>query len=207
MLSTEPAPSIDGAAAWRRRQAHESDLLARWTRGWPGAAAAPAWIRHLVLAADQFVARRPLAGEPDGMTVIAGYHWFGDWGRDTMIALPGLTLATGRPELAARVLRTFARFVDRGMLPNRFPDSGETPEYNTVDATLWCVEAVRATHAATGDDALLRDLFPALEEHRRLAPPRHALRHRRGSPPTACCAPASPACSSPGWTRRSATGW
>ena len=106
------------------------------------------------------------------MTVIAGYHWFGDWGRDTMIALPGLALATGRPELAARVLRTFARFVDRGMLPNRFPDAGETPEYNTVDATLWFVEAVRATHAATGDDATAEGrCSPALESvidwHRR----------------------------------------
>jgi predicted glycogen debranching enzyme len=80
-----------------------------------------------------------------------------------MIALPGLALATGRPEVAVRVLRTFARFLDRGMLPNRFPDSGETPEYNSVDATLWWVEAIRATHAATGDDALLADLFPALE--------------------------------------------
>jgi predicted glycogen debranching enzyme len=120
-------------------------------------------VRQLVLAADQFVARRPLADEPEGMTVIAGYHWFGDWGRDTMIALPGLALATGRPDLAARVLRTFARFLDRGMLPNRFPDQGEAPEYNTVDATLWWFEAVRATHAATGDDGLLKDLWPALE--------------------------------------------
>jgi predicted glycogen debranching enzyme len=105
------------------------------------------------------------------MTVIAGYHWFGDWGRDTMIALPGLALATGRPELAGRVLRTFARFLDQGMLPNRFPDGAETPEYNTVDATLWWVEAIRATHAATRDDGLLRDLLPALEQvmdwHRR----------------------------------------
>jgi predicted glycogen debranching enzyme len=171
VLSTEAAPSTDGAAAWARRQAHEADLLARWTRGWAGAGQAPPWIRHLVLAADQFVARRPLADEPEGMTVIAGYHWFGDWGRDTMIALPGLALATGRPELAGRVLRTFARFLDRGMLPNRFPDSGDTPEYNTVDATLWWIEAVRATHAATGDDRLLGDLFPALESvvdwHRR----------------------------------------
>jgi len=170
-LSTEPAPSTDGARAWKRRQAHEADLLARWTHGWPGASAAPAWVRRLVLAADQFVARRPLADEPEGMTVIAGYHWFGDWGRDTMIALPGLALATGRPELAARVLRTFARFVDQGMLPNRFPDGGERPEYNTVDATLWWVEAIRATHAATGDDTLLKDLFPVLESvvdwHRR----------------------------------------
>jgi predicted glycogen debranching enzyme len=105
------------------------------------------------------------------MTVIAGYHWFGDWGRDTMISLPGLALATGRPELAARVLRTFARFVDQGMLPNRFPDEAEAPEYNTVDATLWWFEAIRATHAATGDDGLLKDLFPVLENvvewHRR----------------------------------------
>ena len=171
VLSTEGAPSTDGEHAWRRRQAHEAELLARWTRGWPGAATAPAWIRHLVLAADQFVARRPLPEEPEGMTVVAGYHWFGDWGRDTMIALPGLALATGRPELADRVLRTFARFLDRGMLPNRFPDGAEAPEYNTVDATLWWVEAIRATHAATGDDALLKDLVPALESvvdwHRR----------------------------------------
>jgi predicted glycogen debranching enzyme len=171
VLSTEGAPSADGERAWRRRQAHEADLIARWTRGWPGAATAPPWVRHLVLAADQFVARRPLPEEPEGMTVVAGYHWFGDWGRDTMIALPGLALATGRPELADRVLRTFARFLDRGMLPNRFPDGAQTPEYNTVDATFWWVEAIRATHAATGDDALLKDLVPALESvvdwHRR----------------------------------------
>ena len=76
--------------------------------------------------------------------------------------------------------RTFARFVDRGMLPNRFPDAGEAPEYNTVDATLWYFEAIRAYHAATDDDTLLKELFPVLEEHRRLAPARHPLRHRRG---------------------------
>lgn len=171
VLSTEAAPSPDAAGAWQRRQEHEAALVTRWTRGWPGAAQAPAWIRHLVLAADQFVAARPLADEPDGMTIIAGYPWFGDWGRDTMIALPGLALATGRPELAVRVLRTFARFLDRGMLPNRFPDYGEQPEYNTADATLWWVEAIRATHAVTGDDGLLEELFPALEDvvdwHRR----------------------------------------
>jgi predicted glycogen debranching enzyme len=116
-----------------------------------------------VLAADQFIVSRPLADDPEGLSVIAGYPWFGDWGRDTMIALPGLTLATGRPEVAARILRTFARFVDRGMLPNRFPDQGEAPEYNTVDATLWYFHAVRAYHAASGDDGLLEDLLPALE--------------------------------------------
>jgi len=171
VISTEPAPSTDGDAAWARRAAHEADLLTRCAASWPAVAQAPTWIRHLVLAADQFVARRPLADDPEGMTVIAGYPWFGDWGRDTMIALPGLALTTGRPELAVRVLRTFARFVDRGMLPNRFPDGSDVPEYNTVDATLWWVEAIRATHAATGDSAWLKELWPALESvvewHRR----------------------------------------
>jgi predicted glycogen debranching enzyme len=107
----------------------------------------------------------------EGRSVIAGYPWFGDWGRDTMIALPGLTLVTGRAAEARQILLTFARFVDQGMLPNRFPDAGEAPEYNTVDATLWYVEAIRAYHAATGDDSLLAELYPALQEivawHRR----------------------------------------
>jgi glycogen debranching enzyme len=112
---------------------------------------------------EMTVVRRPLADDPEGMSVIAGYHWFGDWGRDTMIALPGLTLVTGRPEIARRILTTFSRFVDCGMLPNRFPDAGEAPEYNTADATLWYVEAVRAYHEATGDDALVGELYETLE--------------------------------------------
>ena len=104
----------------------------------------------------------PTAADPGGKSIIAGYHWFSDWGRDTMIALPGLTLATGRPEAAAGILRTYAQFVDQGMLPNRFPDAGETPEYNTVDATLWYFVALREYVAATGDVELLRELFPVL---------------------------------------------
>jgi predicted glycogen debranching enzyme len=76
-------------------------------------------------------------------TVIAGYPWFTDWGRDTMIALPGLTLATGRFDVARDILLAFAECLDRGMLPNVFPDAGGTPEYNTVDATLWFFEAIR----------------------------------------------------------------
>ena len=164
VLSTEGAPSLDGEAAWRRRKQHGEKLLDRWRKAHRIASHAPAWIQHLVLAADQFVVRRPIPDEPEGMSVIAGYHWFGDWGRDTMISLPGLLLSTGRPEVARRILTTFARYVDRGMLPNRFPDAGETPEYNTVDATLWYFEAIRAYHGATGDDALLGQLFPVLEE-------------------------------------------
>jgi predicted glycogen debranching enzyme len=162
---------MDGEAAWARRRQHEADLLARWERAQVAAEPAPPWIRQLVLAADQFVVRRPLPDDPEGMSILGGYHWFGDWGRDTMISLPGLAIATGRPEVARRILSTYARFVDRGMLPNRFPDGGEAPEYNTVDATLWYFEAIRAYHAATEDDVLLKELFPTLEDivgwHRR----------------------------------------
>ena len=162
--SDPQAPMLDGEAAWQRRARHEADLLTQWGSSQPAAKDAPAYIRHCVLAADQFVAARPTASDPQGATVIAGYHWFGDWGRDTMISLPGLALSTGRPEIARRLLTTFARFVDRGMLPNRFPDQGEAPEYNTVDATLWYVDAIRAYVKATDDDATLKELFPVLED-------------------------------------------
>ena len=116
-------------------------------------------VAALVRAADQFIVARGQAGA----TVIAGYPWFGDWGRDTMIALPGLTLATGRPEIAARILRTFAGFVDGGMIPNRFPDEGQAPDYNTLDATLWYVHALGRYLACTSDLALVRELWPTLE--------------------------------------------
>lgn len=149
----------DDAAALAEWRAREAALIAR-----SPAAAGPDWVQQLTLAADQFIVQRPIAGQADGLSVLAGFPWFGDWGRDTMIALPGLTLATGRHDDAARILRTFARFVDRGMLPNRFPDLGDQPEYNTVDASLWYFEAIRACHAATGDDALVRDLYPTLRD-------------------------------------------
>jgi len=127
--------------------------------------AAPQWVQRLTLAADQFIVRRSNAqGELQGMSVIAGYPWFSDWGRDTMIALPGLALATGRHAEAAAILRTFASHVSEGMLPNRFPDGGEAPEYNTVDATLWMFHAIAAYLEASGDRALLRDLYPTLRE-------------------------------------------
>jgi predicted glycogen debranching enzyme len=96
------------------------------------------------------------------MTVIAGYPWFTDWGRDTMISLPGLLLATGRTHDAAAVLRTFAAHVQDGLIPNRFPDAGGPAEYNTIDASLWFVEAVRAYVAVTDDLAFLRGVFPAV---------------------------------------------
>jgi 4-alpha-glucanotransferase len=115
-----------------------------------------------VLAADSFIFARPLPEVPDGESVIAGYPWFGDWGRDTMIALPGLTLATGRHESARKILETFARFVDGGMLPNVFPGAGAHPEYNTVDAALWFIEAWRSWWQAIGDLPALKQVYPVL---------------------------------------------
>jgi predicted glycogen debranching enzyme len=108
--------------------------------------------RTLTGAADQFIVARGA-----GKTVIAGYPWFSDWGRDTMISLPGLTLPSLRFDVARGMLRTFAHSVSQGMIPNRFPDAGEAPEYNTVDATLWFFEAVRAYLAATHDSNFVRE--------------------------------------------------
>jgi predicted glycogen debranching enzyme len=162
VLSTQEKAPLDGNAARGEQANHESLLLRTWQVANDGVTAAPAWIRQLALAADQFIVKRAIAGQEDGRTIIAGYHWFGDWGRDTMIALPGLTLATGRPEIARQILLAFAQFVDGGMLPNNFPDAGGKPEYNTVDAALWYFEAVRQYYEATEDSETLAKLFPVL---------------------------------------------
>lgn len=115
----------------------------------------------LTLAADQFIVRR---GD-DLKTVIAGYHWFADWGRDTMIALPGLCLATGRYEDAKKIIAAFAASVSEGMLPNRFTDNGAPPEYNNVDGTLWYFIAVYKYLLATGDKQfVLKDILPVLKD-------------------------------------------
>jgi predicted glycogen debranching enzyme len=117
-------------------------------------------ISVLRTAADQFIVARK-----HGDTVIAGYHWFADWGRDTMIALPGLTLTNGHSDIAKNILAEFATHVDQGMLPNRFPDAGEAPEYNTVDATLWYFEAVRSFVQHTGDYEFVRmNLYLVLKD-------------------------------------------
>ncbi|MDJ0703782.1 MAG: amylo-alpha-1,6-glucosidase [Leptolyngbyaceae cyanobacterium MO_188.B28] len=193
IASTEANPKLDGKAALKARRAYEQRLVGQWyAADYLPTQNTPAWLEQLVLAADQFIVDRSLPqGEPSpstfqqecdersivaptreveenqtlsGKTVIAGYPWFGDWGRDTMISLPGLAIATGRPEIARPILRTFARYLDQGMLPNVFPEAGESPHYNTVDAILWYFEAIRAYHTVTVDDALLQELFPALAE-------------------------------------------
>jgi len=168
VLSVEATPNLDVRSARASRQAHEQRLLEQWTTAQPEAASqSPAWVQQLVLAADQFIVKRPLADNPDARSIIAGYHWFGDWGRDTMVTLPGLTLATGRIDVAKKILRTFARFLDRGMLPNVFRDLGTTPEYNTVDAALWFFEAVRQTIEAEvpgRENDFLQEMYPLLAE-------------------------------------------
>jgi predicted glycogen debranching enzyme len=163
---------LSKATALLRRRSHEKSLLDAWTNHQGRIAReAPEWIRRLVLAADAFVVERSLgaSGVPSGAvgaprTVLAGYPWFTDWGRDTMISLPGLLVTTGRADLARGVLSLFAAHLDQGMLPNCFPDDGSAPIYNTVDAALWFFQAVQSYVETTGDLSLLEEVFPALED-------------------------------------------
>jgi predicted glycogen debranching enzyme len=127
----------------------------------------------LALAADQFIVRpavRPLeeaqarAAGADARTVIAGYPWFTDWGRDTMIGLEGLTLVTGRPHEARDILRTFALHVQHGLIPNLFPEGERLARYHTADATLWFFHALHRYDEVTGDRSLVTELLPTLED-------------------------------------------
>ena len=107
--------------------------------------------RRLAMACDDFLVTRSAPSGPSS-TVVAGYHWFGDWGRDSFIALPGLTLLTGRHDEARRVLDTFTHAIADGMIPNRFDDYGGSPHYNSIDASLWFILAVDRYLRATGDE-------------------------------------------------------
>jgi len=147
----QPPPAAAVLATLRTRAKRLLDRLPR---------NAPPWILQLAYASDQFVVAR---GTPaTGHSIIAGYPWFADWGRDTMIALPGLLTALGRYDVAENIFRTYVRYIDRGMLPNRFPDGGEPPEYNTADATLWLFVALADYLSAKRDPKLAADLYPAL---------------------------------------------
>jgi len=127
---------------------------------------APPWIRTLAQATGQFIVRRDAAGTASATapatSIIAGYPWFTDWGRDAMIALPGLATCLGRFDIAADVIKSYLGFVDRGMLPNCFPDRGEAPAYNTADATLWMFHALDDYLQANADPELVRTIFPTL---------------------------------------------
>lgn len=160
VASIETDVSTDLEEALQRSQQRTATVLARASTLLQNT---PDWIQQLILAADRFVIARPLQDSSTGESVIAGYPWFGGWGRDTMIALPGLTLATGRHDSARRILSTFASFVSEGMLPNVFPGAGEAPQYNSVDAALWYIEAWRAYYEASNDHATLSKVCPLLE--------------------------------------------
>lgn len=124
-------------------------------------------VRDLVVAADHFVVKaRPTSGsDKEPRTgIIAGYHWFGEWGRDALVSIPGLLIATGRTGEARDALRRYASLVDHGMIPNRIPDEQQAAEYNAIDATLWFFQALEYYIRATRDDDLLAEVYPTLEE-------------------------------------------
>ncbi|MFP3982986.1 MAG: amylo-alpha-1,6-glucosidase [Desulfurivibrionaceae bacterium] len=154
IVSTENPAGRNAFALLKQEEQRRRDLLSFL----PGEDDFPA---RLALAADQFLVRR----SESLSTIMAGYHWFTDWGRDTMIALPGITLATGRYEEAGKILLAFSRHLSQGMLPNRFPNAGLEPEYNTMDATLWFFVAGYHYFLHTGDRKFVRDrLLPAMED-------------------------------------------
>lgn len=127
---------------------------------------------QLAMAADQFVVlpgsrlEENVMAQAEGSelrSVYAGYHWFGDWGRDTMISLEGLTLCTGRYREAGAILRTFSHYIKDGLLPNLFPEGEREALYHTVDATLWYFHAIARYVETTGDRSILVQLYPALQ--------------------------------------------
>lgn len=163
------------AQALRRHQRRIKQLLDIADRSTTSLAKRDPVRARLVIAADQFIVTRPQAAakqvnsarkhlSPDSKTMIAGYPWFTDWGRDSMVSLPGLLLCTGRYTEARGLLKTFASYVHEGLIPNRFPDHGEAPEYNSADATLWMFSAINSYLTVTSDRSLLKELFPKLVE-------------------------------------------
>ncbi|HEY2380003.1 MAG TPA: amylo-alpha-1,6-glucosidase [Terriglobia bacterium] len=160
ILALDPKEAIDREMTRRRKlvEAARPEIKI----GWPA---------ELILAADQFIiapntrvgdAARAQAAGDDVRTVIAGYHWFTDWGRDTMISLEGLTLATGRHLEAGYILRTFSHYIRNGLIPNMFPEGENKGLYHTADATLWYFHAIEKYLAATGDRDTLSQLLPKL---------------------------------------------
>ncbi len=160
----------DPAVALQAETDRRTALVASWQ-------SAPDDMKTLVCAADQFLVRRAEESKNRGVgitlqspisnlgrsSVIAGYHWFEEWGRDTMIALPGLTLVTGRYGEARSILRSYAALLDEGLIPNRIPNAGEQPDYNTADATLWMFWAARKYLDYSGDKDFVRgELLPVL---------------------------------------------
>ena len=162
-FSTDPTPALKDNVALAAREGLDQRLLEYWIAAHPRAALeAPHWIWQLVLAAAQFPVRRRTSDGRQRWAIVAGYPWFGEWGRDAMIALPGLALETGRPDVARSVLREFLGFAEQGLLPNTFSENGEPAAYNSVDSTLWYVQALREYVTQTSDLSIVRDVFDLL---------------------------------------------
>jgi predicted glycogen debranching enzyme len=151
IISTEDTHNKNAFQLFEKEKLRRENISAKYQRD-------P--LARLALAADQFIVARG----SNHKTVIAGYPWFSDWGRDTMIALPGLCLVTGRFDDARAIIKAFSESVSHGMLPNRFPDFGEAPEYNTVDATLWYFMAIYKYFLYTKDSEFLKSLMPVLAD-------------------------------------------
>ena len=151
VFSTEPSDKT-GAEILRGSEARQRALLE--DSGFKDPVA-----RELARSADHFIAYRPSTG---GKTILAGYPYFGDWGRDTMIALPGCVLATGRYETARSILRTFLAYERDGLVPNLFPEGGEEPRYNTVDAALLLINCVWLYWQRTGDGDFVKEAWPVM---------------------------------------------
>ena len=159
VIATEPIPPNWDAARSRRDAQQRQDAVLGPGMEHPLA-------EQLALAADQFrVMRRTPGTGPSApqRTVVAGYHWFADWGRDTMISLPGLAMRPGTLWEARAVLDTYVQYLDQGLIPNRFPDDGQAPEYTAIDATLWLFQALAAYLGASRDWRFIADRLKALE--------------------------------------------
>ena len=161
--------ALESLAATRRSSAGITARKAERTSS-SDFSSAPAWIQQLALAADQFLVEEPslplfeTKTAKGAASIIAGYPWFGVWSRDSAISVSGLALVTGRAAFTRDLLRNGATFIDGGMLPNYFPEQGEAPEFNSVDAALWFVEAVRQYLEATRDFDFAREVFPTLAQ-------------------------------------------
>ena len=153
IFSTSLADTEGDPMEWKEEEEHRLKGLTHKKKN--------SFLKDLAISGDQFLVRRQSS---DSYTLIAGYHWFTDWGRDTMIAMRGLIIATGKKEVAKSILHTFLQYLDRGMIPNRFPDLGEHPEYNTIDASLWLFVALHEYDEQFHDTEFIRSVFGKLTQ-------------------------------------------
>ena len=153
VLSTEQNDMTGNPASWKKQEEkRKENILIDSTNP---------FVRDLYKSGNQFLVQRQSSG---GSTIIAGYHWFTDWGRDTMIAMRGLVIAGGSKRISESIFETFLSHLDSGMIPNRFPDQGEQPEYNTIDGTLWLFVALYEYFQKFQDLGFIKRIFPKLSE-------------------------------------------